>query len=366
MGNLIAIAYTVKLLRSKRLSVFLRVQHLIALNICFADFLLGIYFLSIFTDAVGRVENAFSWSIERRLRTSCSVFGCLAAISCSASTSFMVILTAFRLKTIYNPMASLSISTSPWIICIFSSWIFAIIIAVIPLSNHDYSVKHTIYSNKLFFKNYANFYSYKSGFIVFACRYAAWANKSLGTDNYKSWEAPGFFPEPNFHPPHKVGTVGYYNSLDYDVCLPNVLVTKDDPAWEYTISLCVFQFTSFVFIAVSYVAIYFLTKSKKLKLPQMNNKVAKQQATMQKRIARIIATDFCCWVPICIVAFVNVSGVDVPSIRTISSLVNAILASINGIMNPFLYSPLPDMLMQKVCCNRKQKHQGKVCVIVGN
>ena len=357
--NLLAVLYTVKMFRSKQLSDSIWMQHIIIVNIFIADSLLGIYFLSIFSEEVIWRKNSDFHTFKGHLSLGCSYLASLTVTGCLASALFMAILTAFRLKNIFNPFASYSTSTWPWRTCVFSAWMIAIVIAVVPLFNHDYFVTGTIYSNKLFLGNDYYFSSHSHYLFAFVCRYAAWANKSL--DKQSSWKAPGFFPEANFHPPHKEGIVGFYNSILQSACSPKLLVTKSDSAWEYTIALLSLRCTLFVFIALSYIAIYFYTKQKKIKLHQNNKSNAKKQATMQKRIARIIATDFCCWVPISIVAFV-----DVPSTYIIHAFVIPIMISINGVMSPFLYSPLTDMLMQKICCCRKIKRKNKIKVVAGN
>ena len=57
---------------------------------------------------------------------------------------------------------------------------------------------------------------------------------------------------------------------------------------------------------------------------------------MQQKIFRIIATDFCCWVPISILAFLSTFGVTLqPQAHIISAVV---LLPINSALNPILYS----------------------------
>ena len=56
---------------------------------------------------------------------------------------------------------------------------------------------------------------------------------------------------------------------------------------------------------------------------------------MQRKIYRLIATDFCCWVPISIMVFVNFSGVILPSLSYAVSAI--VLLPINSALNPVLY-----------------------------
>ena len=58
-------------------------------------------------------------------------------------------------------------------------------------------------------------------------------------------------------------------------------------------------------------------------------------SAMQRKIYRLIASDFCSWVPISIMAFVNFSGVPIPSVAYAVSAV--VLLPINSALNPILY-----------------------------
>ena len=78
---------------------------------------------------------------------------------------------------------------------------------------------------------------------------------------------------------------------------------------------------------------------------------------MQKKIFRILATDFCCWVPISIMAILSISGV--PISNTVYSFAAIILLPINSALNPFFYSNLIDtlcaMLSRKLAVVRNWK-----------
>ena len=73
---------------------------------------------------------------------------------------------------------------------------------------------------------------------------------------------------------------------------------------------------------------------------------------MQKKIYRLMATDFCCWIPITIMVFINFSGIPVSDIAYVISAI--ILLPINSALNPILYSGIIDKLMLMLC-NRSQK-----------
>ena len=65
-----------------------------------------------------------------------------------------------------------------------------------------------------------------------------------------------------------------------------------------------------------------------------------------------MATDFCCWIPITIMVFINFSGTSVSDIAYVISAI--VLLPINSALNPILYSDIIDKLML-ILCNRGQK-----------
>ena len=67
---------------------------------------------------------------------------------------------------------------------------------------------------------------------------------------------------------------------------------------------------------------------------------------MQKKILRVLATDFCCWVPISLMAFLSLSGVSISNDAYAVSAI--ILLPINSALNPILYSDAIDVLIESI------------------
>ena len=72
---------------------------------------------------------------------------------------------------------------------------------------------------------------------------------------------------------------------------------------------------------------------------------------MQKKIYRIVATNFCCWVPITIMVFVNFSGIRLGEVAY--SIASIVLLPINSAFDPIIYSNLVDFIYIKVKSVRK-------------
>ncbi|CAK8675565.1 unnamed protein product [Clavelina lepadiformis] len=68
---------------------------------------------------------------------------------------------------------------------------------------------------------------------------------------------------------------------------------------------------------------------------------------LQNKVLRLVVTDFCCWVPISIMAFINFSGIPVSNVVYAVSAI--ILLPINSALNLILYSDFIDIIGNKIC-----------------
>ena len=89
---------------------------------------------------------------------------------------------------------------------------------------------------------------------------------------------------------------------------------------------------------------------------------------MERRIARLIFTDFCCWIPITTMAFLHFSGI-VNLVDTMAVVISAIiLLPINSVLNPTLYSSYIDTVFNKVrnaICKCKATEQPQEVTEIG-
>ena len=96
------------------------------------------------------------------------------------------------------------------------------------------------------------------------------------------------------------------------------------------------NFACFVVITACYTVINIITRrSSERSGATQNPSIIRQNKTLQKRIAAIIATDFVCWVPICIICALHNHKV----IDATDWYVNFTMAvlPINSVINPLLY-----------------------------
>ena len=298
---------------------------------------MGIYLLIIavysvyYSDYYGQID--LEWRSSRR----CSIVGSLAVLSSEASCFFIVLLTSFLWYRIYKPPSILSASTSKYMLFIIFVWLLSFVIAVLPITRQtsEYFVHSLELSDRFTRSQIWN----KENITTFACRLAEMNNQSI-KNSRNDWEFTKFFLTSNY-PEYSPGLeFGYYGQTT--VCMPRFYVYRGENAWEYSLAIITINFLSLIFIAIGYVCIFIKSKSK---VETVKNQTEKTDSKLQRRISRIIITDFLCWIPICIIVFVKLSGIRV-YVDDVAYIVTAgLLLPINSAFNPFCYSSLPDKLI---------------------
>ena len=335
IGNVIVVAAISKLLRSAQLTNPSFCQHVIVLNIAIADMIMGVYLLII--AAHSAVYSGYYGKVDQEWRSSlrCSIVGSLVLISSEASCFLMVTLTALRLRTITNPIAGLTLSTVPWKLGIAASWLIALILSTFPYS----PLTSHFFTNWIFLRNVYNRRGIwkKSDLTKFFCRYDNLKNQTYANFSSNLLSLPESLEYSR--------TFGYYGYGADSVCMPQLYNEEsDNGSWDkkFTFVVITLNFIAFVFIAVSYSIIY-IRSTKNIESLHIQNKLSsKRESKIQKRIARIIATDFCCWIPICVMAYMAFSGIKI--VKPMCQITAVFLLPINSAFNPFLYSSLFDKL----------------------
>ena len=334
-GNFYVIISTYQHLKNTNLLKSIKSQNWIVLNISIADFFMGIYLLIIafysvyYSGYYGQVD--FEWRSSLR----CSIIGSLAVLSSQASCFSIIFLTIHRLYTICKPFSTFSF----WIYKPVSIliWLISFVIAVLPILSQtsEYFVHSVEFSNRFTQSSISN----KQTFTKFACRLAKLNNisiENIGNDwnsikNLFKNKFPEYSPGVEF---------SYYGQTS--VCMPRFYVMQGENGWEYSLGIILINFCCFVLIFAGYILIYrHSTKNDNQIESDYRNK---ENNRLQRRISRIIISDFLCWIPICIMAFVNFSGTSVNDVAYIVSA--GLLLSINSALNPLLYSPLLSEIMK--------------------
>ena len=138
VGNFLVIVISISTLKKKQKLQGVGFQQIIILNISIADFIIGVYLLTIaaysesFSGRYGEVDHEWRSSLK------CSVIGSLVVISSQVSCFLMVVLKAFRLSNIVNAIESLNPSLRRWVICIVTAWVLSFIIGIVPMIISSY------------------------------------------------------------------------------------------------------------------------------------------------------------------------------------------------------------------------------------
>ena len=348
IGNVIVFVSTVRHLKTSSLNSSLQCQHVIILNIAIADFIMGVYLITI--AIFSQVYSGYYGLVDVEWRTSlrCSFIGSLVVISSQASCFLMIVLSAYRLYTVANPYATVTINTTPWKMAFSAAWLFALVFALVPIPHRyfDYFVENAVFSSQFSSSQPKNVWK-KEALSKFACRFAVLKNLIIDYDG-SDWNTKRSFLEKNFPGNFPLEEFGYYGETS--ICMPRFFVATSDSSWQYTLVIITINFLAFLFIVSSYVSLYIKFKTQRREIHDKN--AAKQEKTMQRRIARILATDFACWIPLCIMSYVRISGYELSSIVYQVSAV--FLLPINSALNPFLYSSIIDKMLKKLMCNNKQ------------
>ncbi|XP_077972986.1 relaxin receptor 1-like isoform X2 [Styela clava] len=247
----------------------------------------------------------------------------------------------------FRPFVEVRLRTIRHIIVL--SWTLAIAIAVIPLLpvTEDYFVDNVWLSQNPFFsiinKNEIR------GINQWISTIQTENNDTLKlSDSWSALETMLKRLNPKFNIDRKFG---YYST--HTVCLPTLFPNPiKDMAWGYSLILLIINFLAFFVISVGYFVIY--KNSTRENKALTNQQLKKRAKSMQKKVTVIIITDLLCWMPICIMGFLQVAGIDIPNDAYLP--VGLMIIPINSMINPMLYYALPTPIKYILAWFRKRVH----------
>jgi len=357
-GNIAVLVTTIRTLSTVKLNSISIAHRILVANLAAADGLMGAY-LVILTI----VSTVFSGSfclVSRTWRASilCNVMGALVIISSQASVFILMLMGLFRLYTILRPFeAQYSKITCRYFytVGLSVSWVLAILVAIIPWF-FDYFITEYYYSSLFFETNevkksdYQNFIK-KLDVIVQSNTAEENSNifvqKNISINGTAQQFTSRRIPDVAYS-----GSFGFYSQNS--ICLPSYFARTDMSGWQYTIAIITLNFTMFVLMAIVYMLIAYYGNP--MRHPALravaegkrcfkNGKFNFQKCKLHHRVARLILTDFLCWIPLCSLSYSYFSGVDYD--KTVIAVCGIILLPINSALNPILYSSLFDSFVKK-------------------
>ena len=334
-GNFYVIVASISILTKKKTLQGVGFQQITIFNFSIADFMMEVHLLTIAVYSESFSGRYGDEDHELRSSLKCSIIGSLVVISSQASCFFMVVLTAFRLTIVVNAIASLNTSLCRWVICIVTACILSFIIGIVPIIMsfyfmHSFSFSSTFHNGNLD----------SSQLTDFVCRVATLSTKAIEF-KVNEFQLVKECVKNGLLQNISVAMFGYYGQSS--ICIPRFYVAHEASSWEFTIFIITINFLSFVFIAVGYIWIVKHSSKSSANVGRAQNKRANDQAArMQRRIARIIATNFCCWILFCIMALVRLRVKFSDIVYQVSAV---LLLPINSALNSFLFTSLPDQLI---------------------
>ena len=311
---------------TSKLNKRLKCQCAIFLNISIAELVMGIYLVIIAVYSVqysgyyGQID--FKW----RSSLSCSIVGSLAVLSNEASCLLTVLLTSSLWK-IYKPFSSRTASVCIYSFAIIFVWLISFTIAALL---YAFPIAEYFFNSVEFSNQFTRSLIWKKEKIkTFACRLGILTNKTMESN---SWDYTKSYLETNY-PEYSPGVqFGYYGLTS--ICMPRFYVYQGEQSWEYSLAIITLNFSCFCFIAILCVCMFI--KSRKNNEKTRNNQKEEKQVRMQRRFSRVIVSNFLCWIPIGIMAFVRVSEYYMVDVAYIVSFVW--LLPIKSALNPLLFS----------------------------
>ena len=142
----------------------------------------------------------------------------------------------------------------------------------------------------------------------------------------------------------------YFGNAFYgrsSVCLALPL-TNDRPAgWEYSVALfLIVNLAAFVIMLACYGSIYYTVKSSSVQSGRGSNETRAREIQIALRMAFLVFSDMCCWMPIILMGFLSLAGaVSIPPISY--AWIAVFVLPLNSSLNPYLYTILTRQMSKR-------------------
>ena len=300
-------------------------------NLTISDFLMGMYLLGVVSQDVKYSGHYCCVDKEWRPSKLCSILGTVAILSSETSAFIMASMSTFRLASIYKPFLTITMKFRWIVLAGLSCWLLSLLCAFLPWIQLEsaYFVSEVWFPNHFFKTDTVS----KHHLITIANQVSG-SNSTL-----QSWFKVKETILDKFEYNEVKAEFGFYSQTS--VCMPRFYASSSENAWEYSTFLITLNFVLFIYMVAVYVLVYKKVTGTKFFISTKSDSNEK----MQKRISRLLLTDFFCWIPICIMAYLRMAGIFLPPDAYIASA--GFLLPINSAMNPLLYSPIIGQCMSR-------------------
>ena len=354
--NSIVIRRNIKILKKIDKEQLIKYFNLVfVLNLSFSDIIYG-FVLSAIAYSSQKFSGSYcASSFVWRSSLSCDIIGCLTVISSQTSLNILVLMTFFRLYTVYKPFKSLDTKKHRVYLLLLLCWVFSILLSIAPVVLKKEFTQKLVISKNIFFNNKKvdRVIEPNSLYKLTDAIENVWTkshrknklpSKSFReTRNYKDW----FLNSPDARRNHPWTSVdvktsfGFYGSSS--VCLPD-FYSKSETASKFSVALMSLNSLLISFIVVGYALIFYKISSQTV--DKRAKKKSEKENSVSVRIFLIMVTDVSCWLPIIVFSFASYFGYQINDV--VHSLTSIVLLPINSLLNPVLYSRIDVVLFEKL------------------
>ncbi|XP_063960931.1 G-protein coupled receptor GRL101-like [Lytechinus pictus] len=263
-----------RILQRKRVENSQVQSHLIS-NLAVSDLMMGVYMMIIAAKDENYRGHYYLHSESWRSSVLCKTAGFLSMLSSEVSVFLVMIISLDRLFCVVFPFRQrLHLTPHKALVLIVATWIFSFLLSLVPLLVPDYA---------------GHFYGQSS------------------------------------------------------VCLAIPLTPETEPGWEYSVFIFLgINFFSFMVTLICYVVIFAEVYRSSARMAGRKQQTShsrrlNSQIKLASKMALIVGTDFCCWMPVIIMGILAKTGAaEIPADMYAWSAV--VLLPINSAINPYLYT----------------------------
>ena len=297
-----------------------KVQTLLITQLSLSDLIMGISMLLLAFGDVYYAEYFPYYSHAWRNGFVCKLTGALSMLSSEGSVCFVALISIDRFMGVKYPFSGRRLGTKSTRVCIGLIWLFSIFISVIPFILVDHH--EGVFS------------------VSEVCIGIPIVRRNVSTFETETTAIPIVSVDINFGPQH---TDGQFQELSV-----NIVDTFEKVSFRVSkiigselapiLSIVIFiGFNLFCFAIVAFCYIQIFVSATKSSNRSAATQVQNEELRMAVKMFAIVFTDFCCWVPLCVVCILTQWGVIQVSPEMYAWTVGLILP-INSSINPFLYT----------------------------
>ena len=351
-----------------------KTQNFLLVNLAVADFLMGIYlmtvsiFASIFSGSDGRAHLIHNATFL------CTLLGVIIVVSSQVSVSILVIITSFRLHSILRPYKSANLKVA--MVLTILSWIAWALFACIPIINvegfgtlFERVVDDQCPRSKPKTHSYRNIRGFTTSFAKMIFEKCNGETDLVIADMISRPQILAMAQHVKLVN-SEILHLNYYGPQK--LCNPKYFVKGSADSKIYSLIMVMFNFAAVLYLLAAYLLICFKARGDWrgfICFDRSANNVEvglreKENRRLQRKVFFIVVTDFLCWAPTTFVSIwyvIFTSDLYDPdvckvtgSLRLPLSILTTILIPINSSINPLLYYSLPSVLHKFIPCRRRQ------------